>query len=415
MESSQYMGNNGSASGAHLALWRRRDYMLLWLGQAISTLGTGISQLAFPLLILAISHSPAAAGFASALERAPYLLFSLLAGTLADRWPRKPMMLCCTLGLALCVLSVSIAFALGHLTLLHIYLVSFLIGTLGTFYDLTELAALAYMVPKEQLSAAVSQNEAVYSTNMLLAPSISGFLFKIAQSLPFLADTVSYVALFVSLLFIRSPLQETRTAPPQHLLVEVREGLHWLWRHRFLRFLALLTGYGNLLISGSVLIVLVIAQQHQISPAIVGLIFSIGGVGNILGTLLATPLERRFRMQLILPIAWLLFALLWPLYGIVTMPLLLGLVVAAMSMPDSIYIILVVSYRFAEIPSELQGRVSSVYRLSTYGMLTIGLALIGASLQRFGVLLTVGWLWGGLVIFVILLPVQIRRNRNLSA
>ena len=408
------MTNNSSASGAHLALWRRRDYMLLWGGQAISTLGTGISQLAFPLLILAISHSPAAAGFASALERVPYLLFSLLAGTLADRWPRKPVMLCCTLGLALCVLSVSVAFATNHLTLLHIYLVSFLIGTLGTFYDLTELAALAYMVPKEQLSAAVSQNEAVYSTNMLLAPSISGFLFKIAQSLPFLADTVSYVALFVSLLFIRSPLQEKRTTAPQHLLVDVREGIHWLWQHRFLRFLALLSGYSNLLISGSVLIVLVIAQQHQISPAIVGLIFSIGGVGNIIGTVLTTPIERRFRMQRILPVTLLLFVLLWPFYGIITTPLFLGLVVAGIAMPDSIYAILVVSYRFAEIPNELQGRVSSVFRLSIYGMLTIGLALIGASLQRFGVLITVGWLWGGLVLLTILLPIQIRRNGNAS-
>jgi MFS family permease len=409
------MGNNGSASGAHLALWRNRDYMLLWVGQGISSLGTGISQLALPLLILAISHSPAAAGFASALERVPYLLFSLPAGSLADRWSRKRVMIFCTLGLALCVLSIAAAFVSGHLTLLHIYLVSFVIGTLSTFYELTELAALAYMVPKEQLSAAVAQNEAVYSTNMLLAPSISGFLFKIAQSLPFVADTVSYVVLFVSLLFIRSPLQGKRDTATKHLLAEVREGIHWLWQQRFLRFLALLTGYGYVLMSGSVLIVLVIAQQHQISSAIVGIIFTIGGVGNVIGTLLTTPIERRYPMQRLLPILLLLFVLLWPLYGIVTAPLLLGLVAAGLALPDSIYSILVASYRFATVPDELQGRVGSVYRLIIYSMLTLGLALIGATLQRFGVLLTVAWLWGGLVVLTVLLLIHIRMLRSHSA
>lgn len=395
------MGNNSSASGMHLALWRNRDYMLLWTGQAISSLGTGISQLALPLLILAISRSPAAAGFASALERVPYLLFSLPAGTLADRWPRKRVMMFCTLGLALCMLSIAVAFVSGHLTLLHIYLVSFIIGTLSTFYELTELATLAYMVPKQQLSAAVAQNEAVYSTNMLLAPSISGFLFKLGQFLPFVADTISYVILLVSLLGIRAPLQGKRNIATKHLLAEVREGIHWLWQQRFLRFLALLSGYGYVLMSGSVLIVLVIAQQHQISSAIVGIIFTIGGIGNIIGTLLTTPIERRFPMQRILPVLLLLFVLLWPLYGIVTAPLLLGLVAAGLALPDSIYSILVASYRFASVPDELQGRVGSVYRLTIYSMLTIGLALIGASLQRFGVLATVGWLWGGLVIFFI--------------
>ena len=403
------MGNNASASGAHIALWRNRDYLLLWLGQAISSLGTGISQLAFPLLILAISHSPAAAGFASALERVPYLLFSLPAGALVDRWERKRVMMICTLGLALSVLSIPVAMIAGHLTMLQIYLVSFIIGTLSVFYELAELASIAYLAPKEQLSAAVAQNEAVYSTNMLLAPSISGFLFKIGQILPFIADAISYVILLVSLFFIHSPLQERRSATTrQHLLVEVREGIHWLWQRPFLRFLAFLSGYQYVLISGSVLIVLVIAQQHQISSAIIGVIFTVGGIGNIIGTLLTTPIERRFPMRWILPILLTIFILLWPLYGIATTPLFLALIVAGLALPDSIYSILVASYRLTSVPDELQGRVGSVYRLTINAMLTLGLALIGASLQRFGVFVTVGWLWGGLVVFALLLLIHVK-------
>ncbi len=71
------------------SLWRNRDYLTLWTGQVISTVGSGVSQLAFPLLILAITHSPAQAGFVAALRSLPYLLVILPAGALVDRWNRK--------------------------------------------------------------------------------------------------------------------------------------------------------------------------------------------------------------------------------------------------------------------------------------------------------------------------------------
>ena len=71
------------AAPAAGSLWRSRDYLWLWGGQAVSSVGTGISQFAFPLLILVQTHSPAAAGFATALGQAPYLIFSLPAGARA--------------------------------------------------------------------------------------------------------------------------------------------------------------------------------------------------------------------------------------------------------------------------------------------------------------------------------------------
>lgn len=116
------------------SLWRNPDYLALQLGQAVSSLGTGISQLAFPLLILADTHSPAAAGIAGALQQVPLLLFSLPAGALADRWERKRMMLACTLGLLLCLASIAVAAAAGGLTLAQIYIVAFAIGSFAAFY-----------------------------------------------------------------------------------------------------------------------------------------------------------------------------------------------------------------------------------------------------------------------------------------
>ena len=105
-------------------LWRNRDYMLLWSGQVISSIGTQASQLAFPLLVLALTRSPAQAGFAGALRALPYLIFSLPAGALIDRWDRKRVMIFCDTGRALSMASIPFALSIGQLTVLQLFIVS---------------------------------------------------------------------------------------------------------------------------------------------------------------------------------------------------------------------------------------------------------------------------------------------------
>src|SRR5579859_4627089 len=111
-------------------LYRNRDYMLLWGGQVVSVIGTGASQIVYPLLILARTQSPAAAGFAAALGSLPYIIFSLPAGALIDRWDRKRVMILCDSGRALTLASIPVALAFGHLSILQIYVVSLVEGTL---------------------------------------------------------------------------------------------------------------------------------------------------------------------------------------------------------------------------------------------------------------------------------------------
>jgi len=82
----------GSLSRQSHPLWRNRDYVLLWSGQAISSIGTGVSQFALPLFILIVTKSPALAGFIAAMRALPYFVFTLPAGALVDRWDRKLVM-----------------------------------------------------------------------------------------------------------------------------------------------------------------------------------------------------------------------------------------------------------------------------------------------------------------------------------
>src|SRR5260221_13959867 len=102
------------------SLWRNRNFLLLWSGQIASWIGTGISQLAFALLTLALSGSPAQAGFVGALNEIPYFILTLPAGVLIDRWDRKRVMLVCEAGRALSLLSIPFVFALGHPSVLQL-------------------------------------------------------------------------------------------------------------------------------------------------------------------------------------------------------------------------------------------------------------------------------------------------------
>jgi predicted MFS family arabinose efflux permease len=398
-----------------VSLWRNRDYLLLWLGQAVSSLGTGISQFAFPLLILLITHSFGDAGFAGALTQLPYLLLSLPAGALVDRWKRKRIMIMCTIGLALCLGSIPLTLLLWHLTVIQIYITSFVVGVFFVFYELAELSALTQLVAKIQISAAVAQNEAVYSSVSLLAPSLGGLLLSLGYIFPFIADVISYLILLGSLLNIRSSLHqeshEAGTPNTPHIVAEIREGIQWLWSHVIVRTLSFLSGYLYLVMSGSVLIVYAIARQHHISLLLVGAILAVGGVGNLLGTALSTPLQRSMRFGTALCLMLVLFVLLWPLYSLASSPIFLGVVVASLALVDSITAILSASYRLTVTPNELQGRVGGAFRLVLYGFLTLGQALIGQSLDHLGVLPTIGVMWCGLILFAAIVLID-RRVRG---
>lgn len=230
-----------------LALWQNRDYLLLWSGQTISSIGSGVSELAFPLLVLAFTHSPAQAGFAGALRMLPYFIFTLPGGALIDRWDRKRVMILCDAGRALSLASIPVALFLGHLTIVQLYLVSLIEGSLYVFFDLAETASLPRVVPTEQLPAAISQNQVTFGITTLLGPPLGGVLYTVGRAVPFLTDAVSYLASVLSLLFIQTKFQMERVVAPRRLWTEMVEGMKWLWHQPLLRAMAFLnSGWSSL-------------------------------------------------------------------------------------------------------------------------------------------------------------------------
>jgi MFS family permease len=390
-------------------LWRNRDYLLLWSGQAVSSIGGEASNLALPLLILTLTHSPAQAGFAGALRALAYLLLGLPAGALIDRWDRKRTMIFCDAGRALALGSIPLALALGRLTMAQLYLVSMIEGALYVFFSLAESAALPRVVAKSQLPAATAQNEVTGGVVTLLGPSLGGALFGVGRALPFLVDAVSYAASMLSLSWIRQPFQEERPRQSRGLHIDVLEGLRWLWQEPVVRSLTLFHGGLILSYEGMLLLVLVIAQRQQTPPFVIGLMFGISGLGAILGALLGSQVHKRLRLGQIMVGAFWLFVLLWPLYAVAPTPLTLGAILAAFWVVDETYDVAQISYRLTLIPDALRGRVNGAFRLVAFSCEALSLALTGFLLQQIGVLATILVFEGALM----LLAVAVTLNRAL--
>lgn len=391
-------------------MWRNRDYLLLWGGQTLSNIGSGVSRIAYPLLVLAITGSPAQAGLIGALRALMYIVLILPAGALLDRWNRKQVMLICDTVRAIGMASIPVAGLLGHLTLAQLYAVAFIEGTFEAFFDIAEVSSVPQVVPQEQLPAAMSRVQVTAGLTTLIGPSLGGTLFAIRSLLPFLADAISYVISVVSLSFIRVPFQRQRNTTEttaRNLRREIGEGLRWLWNQPLLRSMAFITA-GNIFFgAGQTLIIIVIAQQQHASDATIGLIFGIAGIGTILGAIMVETIRRHFTFaQIIIGVLW-LFVVFWLPLATLPSPLILGLLTAATFFIGPFYSVTNVSYRLTITPDELQSRVNSVARLIALGLSPIGQALTGILLQYTGPQTTVLLLTAGQVI----LPLAAMLNR----
>jgi len=350
----------------------------------------------------------------AAARTVPYLLFTLPAGALVDRWDRKLTMVLCGLGSALALTTVAIAYLLGVLAIPQIVVVSFIEGTCALFYGLAETSALPHLVPKAQLSTAVAQQQLQYSLGSIIGPPLGGALYAASPLLPFALDAASYTVSSAAIAALRGRLSGERAVAGRSLIGEVAEGVRWLWRQPLLRVMALLTGLSNFAGAGVTLLVVVLAHRQGASAAVTGAIFATAGIGGVLGSLIAPRIQRRFSFGRALSGVYWSFALIMLLFAVAVSPLLIAAVLASISLIRPSFNTIQLTYRLALIPEQLQGRVNSAFRLIATGMEPLSLALTGILLERVGSTNTALSL-GAILIGVALLTTLNRHVRHAPA
>lgn len=369
-------------------LRRNREFQLFWFGSAISVLGSVVSGIAYPLLVLSLRGSAFEAGLVSFASSLPSLLVQLPAGALVDRWDRKRVMIICDAGRALLVSTIPLALLFGEPSLPQLMVVAFLERSLSIFNDLCEPGAVRNLVPAKQLGAALSQLQGRGQGAGLVGQPLGGFLFGISRALPFVVDAASYIVSVITLLLIRKDFQKQRAAAPAgaraRLTVEIREGLIWLWRQPFLRAAALLISSSNLLFQIIFLMVIVIAKNEGATSTQIGFILTGVGIGGLLGSFAAPWCERRLpRTVVVIGVNW-LWALLMPLMLVVGNVYLLGAVFGMMAFLGPIWNVSLMVYQLKVIPEELLGRVQSALGVMASGTIPLGALLGGYLLDSYG-------------------------------
>jgi predicted MFS family arabinose efflux permease len=350
----------------------------------VSVLGSRVSGIAYPLLVLALTHSPATAGLATFLGTSPYLLFQLPAGAIVDRVNRRRLMIGCDVGRLIVMASIPLADVLGILSVVHIVVVAFIESSLFVLFRLAETSAVRIVVRPEQHSAALAQNEARIRVANLLGTPIGGFLFDLGRTLPFVADALSYAISLVTLALIRAPFEETRAAERRHVLVEIREGFSWLLGQPYILITNLIASVSNGLFQIVVLVVIVAQQHRGATGSLIGLTLAGLGFGGLVGSLTGGWLARRVRPNTIVLITIWVWAAITPLVGLIENTAVLMAVLASISGVGAVWNIANGTIYFRLIPDRLIGRVSSVASLTAFGALPLGALAAGLLVQAFG-------------------------------
>jgi MFS family permease len=375
-------------------LWRNREFAFLESGRLLSSIGTAATTIAYPLLTLALTHSPAKAGAVGFARLLPYALLALPAGLAADRWNRKRLMIGADGVQAVAIGVLAIAVATGNARFWLIVLVAFFEGGGSLFFGVAQAGALRAVVPRQQLPAAVSIQRGRAATVQLIGPPLGGALFGIGRALPFLVDSCSYAFSLLAVSAMRAPFQEKRELDASRLRSQIAEGFRFIWSQPFLRSTTILYALGNVTVPALLLVVVVTGTSEGLSGGAIGALTAAVGAAVLLGSAASAFVRRRLSMRAIIWLElWLglgsaLF-LIWPKPWI----LVAGIAPQAFVFPitDSV----VISYRIAVTPDRLLGRSESIRSnltrlIDPLGPLVAGF-LVSAYSARAAVAVVLAW------------------------
>jgi MFS family permease len=362
-------------------LWRNRNFLLLEAGRFLSSVGSSLSSIAYPLLVLALTHSPAKAGIVAFARTIPQPLLSLIAGAAGDRGNRKRQMLIADGARAVALATLGTLVLAGEASWWLVAIVGLVEGVGSTTFMGASTGALRAVVPIRQLPDAIGARRAWGSTVLLGGPPLGGALFQLGRAVPFLADAASYVCSSVSLILLRTPFQETREVEATTLRARLVEGVAFLWSRPFLRTCAFLYGLGNPLIAGILLVLVVAGRRQGLTGGEIGLLTASLGAAALIGSILS-PLARRLlgiRTIMLLEYmswfgAWLFVA--WPtVYALLALTIPFGLTAP---ITDSV----VDGYRVAMTPDRLLGRVEAARSTIALSLLPFGPLIAGFLLEH---------------------------------
>ncbi len=370
---------------------RNYNYRLYWFGQLISLIGTWIARIAQAWLVLRLTDSSFALGMVSALQFLPITVFSLYGGVLADRFPKRKVIIITQALMAIQSLVLAILITTNQVQVWHIYILAAVLGLASAFGNPTRQAFVSEMVGPENLSNAIALNSSLFNAARIIGPAIGGALIAaFTIDVPFYVNAVSYIAVIAGLMMMRpAEFYNVPTPVRGHVLARMREGISYAARTPAVLLPLILMGFiGTFGYNFTVILPLVAKYVLGTNALGFGTLMTALGVGSLVAALSMAYLSRPTERMLVA--------------GAIAFTILLGLLAVSTLLPLTLGILVVLG--FASItftatansrlqlsaPGELRGRVMSLYIFLNAGTAPLGSLLIGALAQDFDVRLAVG-------------------------
>jgi MFS family permease len=372
------------ASAAPAAPCLSRDYWRLWWANAISSTGDGAFVAALPLLAVTITRDPRLVSVVTAATYLPWLLLSLPAGAVVDRYDRATLMWRAQAVQAAVVTIIAVLVVAHQASIEVLAAGGLLLGSAEVIFSNAAQSILPALVPPELLPKANgSQQVSLTVGESFLGPPAGSLLFAAAAALPFGLDAVSFAG--SAALLARLPrtghaaenAENAENAEHPPIRAQIAEGLHWLARHRLLRVVAVLLGIYNFANQmGQAVLVLLATQTLHVSTRGYGLLLAASAVGSVIGGLVNPILTHRMGMLSSLVLPALVTAAAFVGIGLAPGPAVVAALLASQGFAAAMWNVVTVSLRQRVVPGHLLGRVNSVYRMLGWGLMPLG-ALAG--------------------------------------
>jgi MFS family permease len=340
---------------------------------------------AAPLLTLALTNDERLIAGVSFCAMIPWLVLSLPAGVYIDRFDRRKLMIAANIIRAVLFGIIAFSAATGTLSIWTFMAILIGVGCCEVIFDMSAQAFLPHIVPDHLLEKAngrLSSLELI--TNTFIGLPLGAWAFVIAVGVPFGVNAASFALAAMLVASIRIPSatksETSDEEQPTSFKADLVEGLQWLWANKLIRTLAIMLGITNMTtMFGDAIFVKYAAVELGVTGRAYGFLLALTAVGSILGGLLGDKIANRLGIAQSIVYSYFVFGFVGFIYFF--MPYVWSVAIAAsfMGLAGTTWNVVTVSLRQRIIPTELFGRVNSVYRFIGTGSIGIG-ALIGGQI-----------------------------------
>jgi predicted MFS family arabinose efflux permease len=357
---------------------RYPNYRLWFIGQLVSMSGTWMQSAAQGFLVYELTKSPAFLGYVSAANGLPSWLFTLYAGAIADRVPRRTLIVITQSVMMLLAFVLALLTFTGLVQPWHIIVLAFLLGICNAFDAPARQAFLLEMVDRDVLTNAIALNSAMFTSAVVIGPAVGGLAYAwVGPEWCFTLNGLSYIAVIAALLLMKlKPMIQTSRKTAS--LSDIKEGLAYVLHHPTVRML--IANLAVTTIFGLGIATLVPAWAVNVlhgDSTTNGFLLSARGIGSLIGALMIAALGMRN-----------IKGRLWT-YGSFVLPIFLLIFSAIRVLPPALLAMAGIGWGFVminnvtnamvqtQIVDEMRGRVMGIYTLVFFGSMPIGSFLAG--------------------------------------